>query len=82
MQQYRLPSAFPPRYGFARIGLSTPDGDWQFGNDGVVNDEYPQPCSDTDSKDNAYLRTVFDFIDGNPDQVDSFCNKGAFRIIR
>lgn len=58
------------RYGFARIGLSTPDGNWQFGNDGVVNDEYPQPCSNADSKDNAYLRTVFDFIDNNPDQFD------------
>ena len=59
---------FPLRYGFARIGLSTPNGDWQFGNDGVVNDEYPQPCSDMDSKDNVYLRIVFNFIDENPDQ--------------
>lgn len=58
------------RYGFARIGLSTPDGHWTFGNDGVVNDENPMPCSDEESKDMPYLKAVFDFIDANPDQFD------------
>ena len=51
------------RYGFARFGLSTPDGKWSFGNNGVVNDEYPMPCSDEDSKDIPYLREIFRFIE-------------------
>ena len=59
------------RFGFARIGLSTPDGHWTFGNDGVVNDENPMPCSEEDSKDIPYLQAVFDFIDANPDQFDA-----------
>ena len=59
------------RYGFARIGLSTPDGYWTFGNDNVVNDANPMPCSDSDSKDIPYVRTVLDFIESRPDQFDS-----------
>ena len=59
------------RYGFSRIGLSTPDGGWTFANDGVVNDNNPMPCSDSDSKDMPYLRAVFQFIEDNPDQFDS-----------
>ena len=59
------------RFGFARIGLSTPDGHWTFGNDGIVNDENPMPCSEEDSKDIPYLQSVFDFIDNNPDQFDA-----------
>ena len=54
------------RYGFARIGLSTPDGDWTFGNDGIVNDQTPMPCSESDSKDAAYVNKVFEFINANP----------------
>ena len=50
------------RYGFARIGISTPDGNWEFGNNGIVNDEKPMPCSDEDSKDMIYTRAIFDFI--------------------
>ena len=44
------------RYGFARIGISTPDKNWVFGNDNIVNDQYPMPCSDADSKDIAFVR--------------------------
>ena len=44
------------RYGFARVGISTPDHNWVFGNDNIVNDEKPMPCSDADSKDIAYVR--------------------------
>ena len=50
-------------YGYARIGLSTPDGNWEFGNNGIINDDYPMPCSDEDSKDIPYLKTVFKFVE-------------------
>merc|ERR1711935_337595 len=56
------------RFGFVRIGLSTPDGAWTFANDGVVNDENPMPCSEEDSKDIPYVQAVFDFIESNPEQ--------------
>merc|ERR1711971_616054 len=59
------------RFGFVRIGLSSPDGAWTFGNDGVVNDEKPMPCSEEDSKDIPYVQAVFDFIESNPDQFDA-----------
>ena len=59
------------RFGFARVGLSTPDGGWQFGNDGVVNDANPMPCSNDDSKDIHYVRKVMEFIQANPDQFDA-----------
>ena len=51
MKSYSDGNAAATRYGFARFGLSSPDGAWTFGNDGVVNDDYPMPCSDEDSKD-------------------------------
>ena len=38
------PNKAAARYGFARIGISTPNHNWVFGNDNVANDEYPQPC--------------------------------------
>ena len=59
------------RYGYSRIGLSSPDGYWTFGNDGIVNDENPMPCSEDDSKDIPYLQTIFDFIDSKSDQFDN-----------
>ena len=59
------------RYGFARIGLSTPDGHWSFANDGIVNDLNPMPCSAEESKDMPYLMAVFDFIEANTDKFDS-----------
>ena len=49
-----------------RIGLSTPDGHWTFGNDGIVNDENPMPCSDEESKDMPYVRKIFEFIEAEP----------------
>merc|ERR1712051_585491 len=64
-------NAAAKRYGFARIGLSTPDGFWTFGNDGLVNDDNPMPCSDWDGKDMPYLRTIFNFIDANPSMFDN-----------
>merc|ERR1712172_424728 len=59
------------RFGFVRIGLSSPDGAWTFGNDGVINDDYPMPCSEEDSKDIPYVQAVFDFIESNPEQFDA-----------
>ena len=60
------------RYGFARFGLSTPDGGWSFGNDGVVNAEStPMPCADADSRDIPYLKVVFAFIESNPERFDA-----------
>ena len=41
------------------------------GNDGVVNDEKPMPCSEEDSKDIPYVQAVFDFIESNPEQFDA-----------
>eukprot|EP00111_Clytia_hemisphaerica_P005631 TCONS_00016355-protein len=58
------------RYGFARIGLSTPDGGWTFGNNGIVNDTVRMPCSEDDSKDIAYVNKVFEYIDSHPDKFD------------
>ena len=63
-------NAAATKYGYSRIGLSTPDGGWTFGNDNVVNDADPMPCSDDDSKDIPYLKTIFDFIESNPDKFD------------
>ena len=59
------------RYGYIRIGLSTSDGHWTFGNNNIINDELPMPCSDEDSKDITYLKTIFSFMQSNPDRFDS-----------
>jgi hypothetical protein len=59
------------RYGLSVVILSTPDGDWEFGNDGIANDASPTPCSDSDSKDNAYLRDILSFLQANPSQYDT-----------
>jgi len=64
-------NAAATKYGYSRIGLSTPDGHWTFGNDNIVNDEKPMPCSDEDSKDIPYLKTVFAFIESNSDTLDN-----------
>ena len=64
-------NAAAARYGFVRIGLSSPDHTWTFGNNGIVNDDTPMPCSNSDSKDMAYMRKIFDFIDAQPAQFDS-----------
>ena len=59
------------KYGFSRIGLSSPDGAWTFGNDNIVNDADPMPCSDEDSKDIVYMKSVFNFIEANPEKFDA-----------
>ena len=59
------------QYGYSRFGLSTPEGHWTFGNDGVVNDENPQPCSEDDSKDISYLKKIFGFIEDNSNMFDN-----------
>ena len=64
-------NAVATKYGYSRIGLSTPDGGWTFGNDNIVNDEKPMPCSEQDSKDISYLKVVFKFIESNPNKFDS-----------
>merc|ERR1712012_709700 len=71
LKAYTDGNAAATRYGFARFGLSTPDGHWTFGNDGVVNDANPQPCSAEESKDIPYLQAIFDFIEANPEKFDS-----------
>ena len=58
-------------YGYSRFGLSTPEGHWQFGNDGVVNDNNPQPCTAEDSTDIPYLQKIFDFIEDNSESYDN-----------
>merc|ERR1711881_762875 len=59
------------RYGFARIGVSTPDGHWTFGNDNIVNDLKPMPCADEDGKDIAYMRKIMKFVEENSEQFDA-----------
>ena len=51
--------------------MKSSDGFWTFGNDGVVNNDVPMPCSDADGKDMPYIRTIFNFIDANPGMFDS-----------
>jgi len=64
------PNKAAARYGYARIGVSTPDHNWLFGHDTVINDDYPLPCSDEDSKDIAYIRTIFNYLESRPDNFD------------
>ena len=59
------------RYGYARIGISTPDGKWEFGNNGIVNDSIPMPCSEKDSKDIIYLTVILDWISNSQSFDDS-----------
>jgi hypothetical protein len=49
-------------YGFHAYALSNPDGYGTFGNNGISNDEIPLPCSDADSKEIPYARTIIDTI--------------------
>ena len=60
------------RYGYIRIGLSTPQGSWHgMGNNGIVNDKIPMPYLDEDNEDIPYLRKVFEFIEANDDKFDA-----------
>ncbi|GMI26637.1 hypothetical protein TeGR_g5416, partial [Tetraparma gracilis] len=49
-------------YGFHAYALSNPDGYGTFGNNGISNDDIPLPCSDADSKEIPYARTIIDTI--------------------
>ena len=40
-------------------------------NNNIVNDLAPMPCSDEDSKDIAYIRKIFNFVESNPDKFDA-----------
>ena len=51
------------RFGFIGVCTTAADGNWTFGNDGVVNDDVPTPCAAADSKDVLYLDGVFGLID-------------------
>ena len=64
-------NAAATKYGYSRIGLSSPYGDWIFGNDNIANDENPMPCSEEESTDIPYLKTVLNFIDANTDRFDA-----------
>ena len=59
------------RFGYAKIGLSTPEGGWRFGHDNIINDDNPLPCSEEDSEDIPYLRALFDFIESRPERFDA-----------
>jgi len=59
------------RYGFARIGISTPNHNWEFGNNNIINDAKPMPCSDDDSEDIAYVRKIIEFLESHPEQFDA-----------
>ena len=59
------------RFGYARVLVSTPDKNWVFGNDNVVNDGRPMSCADEDSKDIAYIRKIMAWINSRPEQFDS-----------
>ena len=64
-------------YGFTWIGLSSSltDGGGgfglQFGNDGIVNDAKPTPCSAADSRDIIYLQKIFAFIEAQSTVLDA-----------
>ena len=58
------------RYEYAVIGLSSPDGAWAFGNNGIANDETPMSCQQSDSKDIAYLQQVFLFLEKQKKSTD------------
>ena len=49
-------------YGFVAVCASSTDGNWTFGNDGIINDDYPTPCSEDDSKDIVYLRGLLNTL--------------------
>jgi hypothetical protein len=49
-------------HGFAAVCASATDGNWEFGNDGVVNASIPTPCSESDSKDIRYLQGLLDTL--------------------
>ena len=57
------------RYGYIRIGISTPRGGWEFANDGLINDDFPMPCEN--SIDMFYLTEIIAWLDLYPDLYDT-----------
>ena len=57
------------RYGYIRIGISTPNGNWEFANDGLINDEFPMPCEK--STDMSYVTEIIAWLDLYPDWYDT-----------
>ena len=64
-----LPNRLAARYGYIRIGLSTPHGNWKFGNDGLINDAFPLPCDS--STDMSYMTAIIAWLDSYPDWYDT-----------
>eukprot|EP00947_MAST-08B_sp_MAST-8B-sp1_P001124 g1124.t1 len=64
-------------YNFAGIAVSSPYSDGagafglEFGNNGIANSTHPRPCSDADSRDMPYLRTVLAFIESKAAVLDT-----------
>merc|ERR1712151_1380644 len=65
------------RFPVASFTLSTPftdaggKGAWRTGNDGVVNETNPQPCSEADTPEIKYLKAIFNLITEKHDTFDS-----------
>ena len=64
-----LANRLAARYGYIRIVISTPIGDWEFANDGLINDEFPMPCEN--SVDMSYLKEIIAWLDSYPDWYDT-----------
>jgi len=65
------------RFPVASVTLSTDftdgggKGGWRTGNDGVANDELPQPCSEDDTPEISYIKAVFALIQEDTATFDS-----------
>ena len=62
-------NAAAARYGYAKIGISSPRGGWQGGNrtnENALNDDNHR-CSDENSVDIAYVRKILQWVEANPD---------------
>jgi len=44
---------------------------WDWARDGVINEEHPQPCEPTDSKDIGYMRIILDYVADHPSTYDT-----------
>jgi hypothetical protein len=55
---------YADRYDFRLLHITSPDGAWEFPQDGVVNDaNYASQCDATSSREFAYLQKVFAHVD-------------------
>ena len=62
--------------------VSTPDRNWVFGNDQIVNDNKPMPCADEDSKDIAYIRKIMEWINSQPEKFDAYNISIRYNILQ